>query len=70
MQQIPANALPEDRQNDYRNCFIPGYKDWVVVGADYASQELAVIASLSKDPVFLDALETGKDLKIKLAHIQ
>lgn len=37
MQQIPANALPEDRQNDYRNCFIPGYKDWVVVGADYAS---------------------------------
>ena len=69
MQQIPANALPEDRQNDYRNCFIPGYKDWVVVGADYASQELAVIASLSKDPVFLDALETGKDLHSVCAEL-
>lgn len=32
-------------------------------------QELAVIASLSKDPVFLDALETGKDLHSVCAEL-
>jgi DNA polymerase I-like protein with 3'-5' exonuclease and polymerase domains len=62
MQQIPANALPPERQNDYRNCFIPGRPGWKVVSADYASQELAIIATLSREPLWLDALKTGKDL--------
>ncbi len=62
MQQIPAKRLPKDRQNDYRNCFIPGIEGWSIVGSDYASQELAIIGTLSEDPVFLDALRTGKDL--------
>lgn len=68
-QQIPANALPEGRQNDYRNCFTPGYDGWSVVGSDFASQELAVIGTLSKDPVFLDALRTGKDLHSTCAEV-
>lgn len=37
MQQIPANRLPPDRQNDYRNCFTPGIPGWKIVGSDYAS---------------------------------
>jgi len=55
MQQIPAD-------NDYRNCFISGYDDWVFVSGDYSSQELCIIATGSKDPVWIKALEEGKDL--------
>jgi len=69
MQQIPANALPKDRTNDYRHCFNPGIPGWVVVSGDYASQELAVIATLSQDPVFLDALLTEKDLHSVCAEL-
>jgi DNA polymerase-1 len=69
IQQIPKNALPEDRQKDYKNCFTSGYEGWSIVGADYSAQELAVIATLSKDPVFLDALDTGKDLHSVCAEL-
>lgn len=62
IQQIPKNSLPKDRQKDYRSCFTSGYDDWSIISADYASQELCVIGTLSKDPVFLEALSTGKDL--------
>jgi twinkle protein len=55
MQQIPAD-------NAYRNCFISGHDDWVFVSSDYSSQELAIIATGSKDPVWLAALSEGKDL--------
>ena len=55
MQNIPAN-------NDYRNCFIPNYDDWVFVTADFSSQELAIIAWGAQDPVWLKALEEDKDL--------
>jgi len=55
MQQIPAH-------NDYRNCFVSGYDDWVFVSGDYSSQELCIIATGSKDPVWIKALEDGEDL--------
>lgn len=55
MQQIPAD-------NNYRNCFESGDPDWVFVSGDYKSQELAIIAQLSQDPVWLKALTEGKDL--------
>ncbi len=55
MQQIPAD-------NEYRNCFISGYDDWVFVSGDYSSQELCIIATGSGDPVWIKALEEGKDL--------
>jgi len=55
MQQMPGT-------NEYRNCFVSGYEDWVYVSSDYSSQELAVIAYGSKDPVWLKALEEKKDL--------
>jgi DNA polymerase-1 len=62
LQQIPAS-------NDYRNCFIPQHKDWVFVSADYSSQELALIAYASKDPVWLNALEHGYDLHSVCAEL-
>ena len=62
MQQIPAN-------NDYRNCFIAGEDDWVFVSSDYSSQELAIIATGSKDPVWLAALTEGKDLHSVCAEL-
>jgi len=55
MQQIPAH-------NDYRNCFISGYDDYVFVSGDYSSQELCIIATGSSDPVWIKALEDGEDL--------
>jgi len=62
MQQIPAD-------NDYRNCFISGYDDWVFVSGDYSSQELCIIATGSKDPVWLKALENGEDLHSVCAQL-
>jgi len=62
MQQIPAS-------NSYRNCFVSGYKDWVYVSSDYSSQELAVIAFGSQDPVWLKALEEKKDLHSVCANL-
>lgn len=55
MQNIPKESI-------YRNCFVPNYDDWVFVTADFSSQELALIAYGAKDPVWLKALEEGKDL--------
>lgn len=55
MQQIPAD-------NSFRNCFTSGDPDWVFVSSDYSSQELCVIATIAQDPVWIKALEQGKDL--------
>lgn len=55
MQQIPAD-------NSFRNCFVSKDPNWVFVSSDYSSQELCVIATVSNDPVWLDALKSGKDL--------
>ena len=61
MQQIPAD-------NIYRNCFIAP-EGWSFVSADYSSQELNVIAYGSKDPVWIKALEEGKDLHSVCAEL-
>jgi DNA polymerase-1 len=62
MQQIPAD-------NEYRNCFISGDDDWVFVSGDYSSQELCIIATGSKDPVWIKALEDGEDLHSVCAEL-
>jgi len=62
MQQIPANALPKDRQNDYRNAFIPNYPGWKIVSGDMVGQELAIIAVRSGEPLWLHALRNSLDL--------
>lgn len=65
MQNIPAK---ETVGNRYRNAFVcpPG---WKYVDSDYCSQELVIIAFLSKDPVWIKALEEGKDLHSVCAEL-
>jgi hypothetical protein len=58
MQNIPAK---ESVGNKYRNAFVPPM-GWSFVSSDYVSQELIVIAYLSKDPVWQEALSKGQDL--------
>tara|TARA_R110002012_G_scaffold223882_1_gene395885 strand:+ start:204 stop:2057 length:1854 start_codon:yes stop_codon:yes gene_type:complete len=55
MQQIPSD-------NSYRNAFVPENGEDVFVSSDFSSQELCIIAFGSGDPVWLNALEEGKDL--------
>jgi DNA polymerase I-like protein with 3'-5' exonuclease and polymerase domains len=57
-QNIPAKPAVGAR---YRECF--GFlPDWLIVGSDYSSQELNLIAHASQDPVWIDALKNGEDL--------
>lgn len=58
MQQIPAKEAVGNR---YRNGFIPP-KGSMFVSSDFVSQELVVIAYLSGDPVWKEALVKGQDL--------
>jgi DNA polymerase I-like protein with 3'-5' exonuclease and polymerase domains len=52
----------------YRNAFVcdPG---WVFVDSDFVSQELVIIAYISKDPVWMDAIEKGYDLHSLCAEL-
>lgn len=65
MQQLPVgDKVTTDFDPNglrYRNSFIcePG---WVFVDSDYVSQELVIIAYISKDPVWMDAIHNGYDL--------
>ena len=61
MQQIPAS-------NKFRNCFTAP-EGWSFVSADYASQELNVIAFGSDDPVWMKALKQGQDLHSTCAEL-
>ena len=54
MQNIPSD-------NRYRNCFIPEHEGWVFVSGDYTGQELTIIATKSKDPIWMEALRNGWD---------
>ncbi len=65
MQQIPAKDLVGNR---YRNAFIPD-PGYLVVDSDYSSQELVLIASYSRDEVWMKALREGKDLHSVCAEV-
>lgn len=70
MQQIPV--IDDDDPtvaNKYRNCFIPDNDSQVFVDSDYSSQELVIIASLSQDPVWMEALKLGHDLHSLCAEL-
>ena len=62
MQQIPGT-------NEFRNCFVSGLVGYKFVSSDYSSQELCIIAEGSKDPVWIEALENGKDLHSVCAEL-
>jgi DNA polymerase I-like protein with 3'-5' exonuclease and polymerase domains len=58
MQNITVDELVGTR---YRNAFICE-PDEEFVDSDYVSQELVIIAYISKDPVFMEAIQNGWDL--------
>jgi len=62
------NIMQLPHRQEYRDCFIAD-EGTKIVGADYSGQELVIIATLSQDPVWLDALSTGKDLHSINAHL-
>lgn len=62
LQNIPAD-------NRYRNCFLPPKDNLMFVSADYSSQELALIAHDSQDPVWLTCLEKKEDLHSVCAEL-
>ncbi|NNF08336.1 MAG: DNA polymerase I [Candidatus Eisenbacteria bacterium] len=47
---------------EVRKAFIPGYRDWDLVSADYSQIELRIMAHLSQDPSFLEAFRGKKDI--------
>lgn len=53
-QNLPAT-------NEFRNPFIAS-EGFAIVGSDMSSQELCLIAAITKEQVFLDALIRGEDL--------
>lgn len=52
----------------YRNAFI-AEEGWEFVSADYISQELVFIATLSQEPAWINTLREGKDLHSVLAEV-
>ncbi len=66
MNSANIQNIPSD--NKFRNCFKakPGYK-WVSI--DYSSQELAIMADLSGEQMFIEALNNNEDLHSKSASL-
>lgn len=62
LNQIPSKG---DLAKVIRSSFIPtdGYK---IVGGDYSSFELAIIAEFSEDPLWIKTLKAGKNLHTEL----
>jgi DNA polymerase-1 len=58
LNQVPSKG---ELARIIRSCFIPrkGYK---IVGGDYSGMELRIIAEFSKDPLWVNAFNEGKDL--------
>lgn len=84
MQQIPAKESPlevvqpwldanpgkvyNDFTTRYRNAFVCE-PDEVFVDSDFTGQELAIIAHISKDPVWFRAIQKGEDLHSVCAEL-
>lgn len=66
MQQIPVREPIGVR---YRNCFISHDPDWVYVSSDLMSAELCIIAYMSGEKVWLDALKKRQDLHSVCAEV-
>lgn len=62
---IPVEAQVGTR---YRNAFVPEPGN-VMIDSDYSGQELCVMAFLSKDPVWMGVIQSGKDLHSVCAEL-
>lgn len=66
MQQIPVRDPIGAR---YRNCFISHDPEWGYVSSDLMSAELCIIAYMSGEKVWLDALKKRQDLHSVCAEV-
>lgn len=72
MQNLPVGDTVTNAEDPaglrYRNSFIcdPG---WLFVDGDYISQELVIIAHVSKDPVWMECIDKGWDLHSVCAEL-
>jgi DNA polymerase I-like protein with 3'-5' exonuclease and polymerase domains len=62
MQNIPSEA-------EYRAAFTAQSPDYKIIAADFSGQELRLLAHLSQEPKFLDALKRGVDLHTNSASL-
>lgn len=59
MQNVTVKEFVGQR---YRNCFKVPYDDFVFVSGDYVSQELGVIAYITNDRNWIEAIKKGQDV--------
>ena len=59
LQNIPVRT-PQGRE--IRAGFVPGYKDWFLLSADYSQIELRILAHLSGDETLIKAFQKGEDI--------
>lgn len=59
--------IPSDQA--YRSAFTSQYKDTRMISADFSGQELRLLAQLSREPKFLEAIEKGIDLHTNSASL-
>lgn len=64
LQNIPIR-LEEGRR--IRRAFIPSGKGKIFFAADYSQVELRILAHLSKDPILVEAFNTGQDIHRRTA---
>lgn len=64
--EIPIMTVP--RENIYRNCFIAEKGNTLII-ADYAGQELRIVAELSQDKKMIEAFCNGLDLHTQTASL-
>ena len=64
LQNIPVRT-PEGRS--IRSAFVPGFKDWKLLTADYSQIELRVLAHCSSDEAFCDAFRKDIDIHAAVA---
>lgn len=69
LQQVPGKFFmkhPDGSKMNYRQCF-EAPQGWLMCSADFSGQELAVMASLSEDPVMMKILNEKGDLHSEAA---
>ncbi|MBU0581371.1 MAG: DNA polymerase I [Candidatus Margulisbacteria bacterium] len=64
LQNIPVRS---ELGKKIRAAFIPGYKDWKILSADYSQIELRILAHISQDTNLIEAFQSGKDIHKKTA---